>query len=870
MAVISQFSNNNLQRMMLPVKAYYFVTEVPSDNSLVQAVISNDNAEAFLEERQLNLDSSMPPQHPLANLRPALQIKMMNPVPSEDGSQHLEHMVTMHVPYMDLLKELFQKTSYSCAVTTGEDNNKWILTVALANDSPVQNPVFDSMNKFSSADLMQMPMALSANKEAIRSCLDHVMAYELSMEKKVGPLETVQQMTTAVIACRGRRAEACKQVLMSLAKTDVVPELPLQWSRFLGNAENGDAVCMDPQQVECMIKGSVLGALQPQLMIFNLNACATVAVQIAQAYGVDCDNIRELDHVVAHHVKNLPKHEFRNAVLMQIRDELISNAKYTGDPSWTPKFSVNLLPNQRELGFQNDGSMLAKVNVKMVKGTDPGEDQTIPGFTAEHLLMQKMNFKSEETEKTMKFHFDCEDSAAFLAAAAASWNLPEEVIRNSVASTCALLPPTISDLQPTLMNMMLLLKEQPITTLKDEFINLQKLDRASFLSSVAEAKTQEGNYNISTTALLAKAPSIGDTMVPGKETEKLSKEEGLNYSADMFNDWWHNQPLGGHAIVTSANVKHVMSVQVGDQTVHIKMLGDNLRIFEGTGPAFQVESPVSQQVTVNFDTQPSTDMRRNLQKKLKNQKLNVTMASNLKSSLHVTELQNVLLFKNVAKGLQQQTTYGLQQNAQNNIPAPRTQLTPRQVFSLNCAAKTASERAIATQNSFYITLLSRGAEGVAYTVDTSTMRPLVPSAKNVFFGGSLIKGLIDNSETIMLHSEMSVDEQRRCMALGALSAVTMLPPEILIPNLPIITSRQMRQKMRVDPNSNTIFPLTPHEIATTNLFSCGILKQESRRISEQEMMDNIKTLCNEAVGVIGCTPVVQCNGFSSAFYLTYS
>jgi hypothetical protein len=78
-------------------------------------------------------------------------------------------------------------------------------------------------------------------------------------------------------------------------------------------------------------------------------------------------------------------------VLEQVRDEMIANAKYTGDPSWKPEFSVKLLPDQQLLPYQKKGDMFAKVEVKMVKGVEPGEDQSIPGFTAAHLLMQEIN-----------------------------------------------------------------------------------------------------------------------------------------------------------------------------------------------------------------------------------------------------------------------------------------------------------------------------------------------------------------------------------------------------------------------------------------------------------------------------------------------
>ena len=355
-------------------------------------------------------------------------------------------------------------------------------------------------------------------------------------------------------------------------------------------------------------------------------------------------------------------------VLEQVCDEMIANAKYTGDPSWKPEFSVKLLPDQQLLPYQKKGDMFAKVEVKMVKGVEPGEDQSIPGFTAAHLLMQEINSSGGVDgngpmlpnvggkESTLKFHFDCEDSAAFLAAVATSWNLPEEDLRKSVAYTCELMPPSVSELQPTLTNMMLVLKEQPMPSLNNKAknrVDLQKLDSACLLRNIAEAKQKTGQYKFSTTALLAKAPSIGASQVPENAIDRKQEKNIDKFSADMFSEWWRSQPLNGHAIVTSGTVKHVMSIDVGERKVHIKMLGDDLNVVEGTGPAYQVEFPNSQTVSINLDKQPSTDMRRSLQVKLKNTKLNIPMANNVKSSLHVTELQNILNSKQIQQSLQQ-------------------------------------------------------------------------------------------------------------------------------------------------------------------------------------------------------------------------
>lgn len=882
MALLSEAPANLSQRVTVPVQAWYFATEVPCQLPCVQTAISNSNAEAFLNERELKLDSALPRDHPLAPLKPSLQIDIRKPVQSEfGGPQHLEHVVTMHLPYIELLKQLFENGRYSCAVTTCEDANKWILEVGVASSCGDPRTIHGAVGTvFSTADLMTTPADVYNAKEALRSCLDTVMAYEISMENRIGRLETVQEMTTAVSDSRCLRTAACSNVLSSLMDTGAEAEIPLQWSRFLGDVKNGDPVFMDPQQIECMIKGSILGGLQPQLMVFTLNACATVAVQIAQKYGVHYDDIQGIDTAVAAYIKSTSALDLRKMVLEQVRDEMIGNARYTGDPSWKPEYSVSMMPNNSGV---KRGDMLAKVDVKMVKGQEAGEDQSIPGFTVAHLLMKEMNnigggtggqamqTQASTKERTLKFHFDCEDSAAFLAATANSWNIPEEHMRTSVASICKLMPPSVTELQPTLTNMMLVLRERaiPYSTEKSSVVDLQAMNGARLLQNIHEAKQKIGEHKISTTALLAKAPSIGSSQSLGNSMQTNANTVFENFGAGDFTNWWRSQPLNGHAIVTSGNVKHVMTINTGSRAVHIKMLGDDLHIFEGTGPAYQVPDPNSQAVSINLDKQPSTDMRRDLQSKLKNAKLNLSMANNVKSSLHVNELQNNLIFKQVQKTLQQNMRQGSQQNAQITTPMLSTQLAARQTFSLNCAATSASQRMVATDNTFYVTMLCRGSEGIAYTVDTSKMPTSGDSKVPIFFGGSLVNGLVNESETIFIHSEMDADEERRCTTLGALTGVTMLTPETLILNLPTITSRQLRQQMRVFPQTNTVVPLTSNEVSIANSYSCGILTQRNERVDEQELLQSIVHLANEATEVIGCTPVVSCNGFSSSFCLRY-
>ena len=132
----------------------------------------------------------------------------------------------------------------------------------------------------------------------------------------------------------------------------------------------------------------------------------------------------------------------------------------------------------------------------------------------------------------------------------------------------------------------------------------------------------------------------------------------------MFDQWWLEQHLNGHAIVTSGTTKEVMTMNTGVGEVVLNMLHGPVKVIEGTGPADQISDSNSQRVTMNLDKKPSTSMRMDLQKKIDRTELNFSMAGNIKSSLHVSELQNVLNFQQ----FQQNVQHSMQENTEITMP----------------------------------------------------------------------------------------------------------------------------------------------------------------------------------------------------------
>jgi hypothetical protein len=237
-APIAQSPNIAAPSMIIPVQAWFFVTEVPTLNPDVQTVIADVNAEALLEEREIRLDTGLSGEHPLAPLAPTLQVDIRKPVLNEEGlHQHLEHIATFNLGMIDLISGLRKNQACRYVITTSEDGNKWILEICVnGSGCHMQNTLYyPTRTMLKTGDLMSNPIDMFKVPNDLGNCLDKVLAYKLCMEKKNGPLETVQEMTTAITAAKLQRIESCSKVVSAFTSDSVETGFAPQWSRFLGN-----------------------------------------------------------------------------------------------------------------------------------------------------------------------------------------------------------------------------------------------------------------------------------------------------------------------------------------------------------------------------------------------------------------------------------------------------------------------------------------------------------------------------------------------------------------------------------------------------------------------------------------------------------
>jgi hypothetical protein len=914
MSLISEVQKPQPSGMRFPVQAWFCVTEFPSKTIQVQTSISNNDAVAIVDERIMNLNSSLSEQDPLRPLMPGLQIEMRKPVQNEmSSSSHLEHLLTMHIPYSSLIDRLITHGMYENTVTTMEDNNmKWTLEVALvAREVTNQSLEYPGQAFAYPRQHLDYPTGIPSQMQDLYDCKNTVTAYQALMEQNGIPLETVQQMVGKVMDFGNARSEACAAVLGTLIQTkgqDFVERyptrMPMMWSRKFGDNAKGVPVSLDNQQTECLLRGASMGGHQDFVGVLTLNAFTSLAVEIAQGLGADVHNPASVHEAVAKHVRSTSTADFRTQVLTETREQLAAVSKYTSDPSWklqckaTPLLNQNLPPLQSPKQAV-DALLRIEPRLEKVTGTGTGEDQSIPGFNEGHWMQMQTrscvtgNGQNRDTAtgtqmigsqlrtsdnvtgtqltgtQLITLDIDCEDFANLLCLTTQGYKYrPFVEIQQSVASICELMPDSLKVMRPTFDLMFLALKGQQPPARPSNPVDLQKLDSACLLRHIDNAVNQQGVHSTFTTALLAKAPSIGQEQHAGTVNENTTGTNFAKFNADVFDQWWREQPLNGHAIVTSGTTKEVMTINTGVGDVVLAMLHGTVKVIEGTGPADQISDSNSQRVTMNLDKKPSTTMRMDLQKKIDRTGLNLSMAGNIKSSVHVSELQNVLNFQQFQHNVQN----CMQDNTEGTMPLSSYTLAARQTFSLNCTAgkDIAAEKEITANNSFYLTTLSNGGHGVAYSLDLNKLRASQDPHVDLFFGAPMSTGLVTNSETLFFSGKMDREEERRLIALGALTGLTMLRGEKLIRCLPEITPRAARLHVRLDTRLNTFIPLTPAEMSMKTQFKCGIVSQFDVNLRERDVPQHMECLVKNAMEITGCNPSIRMKGFTSSVDLRYA
>jgi len=137
--------------------------------------------------------------------------------------------------------------------------------------------------------------------------------------------------------------------------------------------------------------------------------------------------------------------------------------------------------------------------------------------------------------------YDCEDFANLLCLTTQDYKYrPFLEIQQSVASICELMPDSLKVMRPTFDLMFLALKGQESPARPSKPVDLQKLDSACLLRHIDNATKQQGVHSTFTTALLAKAPSIGQEQHAGTVNENTTGTNFAKFNADVFDQWWRN------------------------------------------------------------------------------------------------------------------------------------------------------------------------------------------------------------------------------------------------------------------------------------------------------------------------------------------
>jgi hypothetical protein len=353
-SLISEVKETKPQMMRFPVQAWSCVTEFPSKKIQVQTSISNNDAVAIVDERIMNLNSILSEQDPLRPLMPGLQIEMRKPVPNESCScSHLEHLLTMHIPYSSLIDRLITHGLNENTVTTTEDKNmKWTLEVALAvREVTNQSFAYPGQTLAYPRQDLNSPTGIASQMEDLYDCKNTVTAYRALTEQNGIPLETVQQMIGKVMDFGNSRSEACAAVLGTLIQTEgqdfagkKPTRMPMMWSRKFGDNAKGVPAGLDNQQTEWLLRGAAVGSHQEFVGVLTLNAFTSLAVEIAQGLRADVHNPASVHEAVAKHVRSTSTADFRTQVLTETREQLAAVSKYTSDPSWKLHFKATMLP----------------------------------------------------------------------------------------------------------------------------------------------------------------------------------------------------------------------------------------------------------------------------------------------------------------------------------------------------------------------------------------------------------------------------------------------------------------------------------------------------------------------------------------------
>jgi hypothetical protein len=533
----------------------------------------------------------------------------------------------------------------------------------------------------------------------------------------------------------------------------------------------------------------------------------------------------------------------------------------------------------------------------VVKSKLPGEDQRI-----------SIGYGPEDAER---LPFDCEDLGngnASMSSQMLAFN--ETDFLQSTEHAITYFPPSVQQISHTLVSMAQVLHQNEhanmnkvYTSNPNDYVHLENINPDIIHNAIAKARNNPSVRIVSTCSLLAKAPEISNNTSLSCSRDKTLT--GMDVTAATFFDWWgstRDNGLNGHSVCVGMKCSPVLSTKANNVPVVITLVSADPDIVEGTGIARETLTPATQLATLNVTKGQCSQQRLVLQKKLDSGiVLNSSMASNIKSSLHATEMTQIM----TSNALNGNSTglpmgfFGLPQKL--GVPS----VSAIQSYSLNGeAANTATEREVMVNTMFYAVGLACGI-GPLYSLDMcpeddqqnsmdtslnmrdaeatsnpEAMRMQAIRKIKLFPGTPFMRGLLpeETLARIVVSAPCSEGEKQRLRTLGAFMGLNKLDAESYLKLAPSsYTPLHLRQSMLMCPTRNCLTPLSALQLRNTTSFTCGVFAKSpflspmngDRYTSTAEIEANMHAIYTNTCNVIGCLPVITGTGFSDSMMIVY-
>ncbi len=784
------------------------------------------------------------------------------------------------------------------AITSEDENKVWQLHLSIADKTPLS--AYESQKRHEQFSLQ----------------LDTIMAHEAWVRSEMGYCETLLETATAVTAARLARKAAAATVLKSLTNDELPTTWDLQMSRPLNIAmtpEGPQPMKLDQQAIEHLSVGCASGDQSQQTFLTFVNSLASATVQIAQqadvCIGFDAATQLAVFDPVAFHNANTQfvgahgADALMHLVQLKCQENIVSGTRYQSDPEY------NTMLQLKDPQIDAKGSGHIDFDSVIVKSKMPGEDQRI-----------SIGYGPEDSGILA---FDCEDFGnGNVSISSQMLAFGEQDFLRSTEHAITYFPPSVQQISNTIMSMAQALHQNENANIRKAYageqVSLPNLSMDVLQSAIAKAKNKQSVRIVSTCSLLAKAPQIADNNSTSNARDKALASRDITPAT--FFDWWgstRDNGLNGHSVCVGMKCAPVISTYANGVPVNVTLVSADPDIIEGTGVARETLTSATQMATLNVAKGQCSQQRLMLQQKLDSGiVLNSSLAANIKSSLHATEMTQMML--NTA----------MNSNA-TGLPMGFFSLAPKlfvpsisaiQSYSLNGEeACTTQQREVMINTMFYAVGLACGI-GPLYSIDmrqhqnrmdtsldshdsldtldtlntldtlemrqgdqmqdAEVMRMQTINKMQIFPGTPFMRCLVseDSIARIVVSAPCSDAEQQRLRTLGAFMGLNKLDAESYLKLAPSsFMPLHLRQSMILCPARNCLTPLSASQLRNTASFSCGVFAKNpflspqngKTYATSAEIETNMHAIYTNTCNVIGCLPVITGTGFSDSMMIVY-